>query len=90
MSRGMSYLRFAAGRALIHAGLKVLPPGRCRQELSAALWTWSAISGSSETASTSSAQDALERIVGRPRGSYRNISPRPTGRRLRAHEPQEF
>jgi hypothetical protein len=28
------------GCALMDVGLRVLPPGRCRQELTAMLWTW--------------------------------------------------
>lgn len=32
--------RFYLGRWLIHLGLKTLPPGPCRAELSALLWTW--------------------------------------------------
>lgn len=32
--------RFYIGRWLIHAGLKALPPGRCRAELSNMMWAW--------------------------------------------------
>lgn len=34
------YCRAWLGRILIHVGLKVLPPGRGRQELTQLLWTW--------------------------------------------------
>ena len=32
-------LRYQIARALIHAGLRVMPPSRYRRELNAALWT---------------------------------------------------
>ncbi len=32
--------RYALARILIHTGLKVMPPGRGRSELTALLWTW--------------------------------------------------
>jgi hypothetical protein len=35
-----TYWRYLIARALIHAGLRILPPGRVRQELSTMLWTW--------------------------------------------------
>lgn len=34
-------LRLYVGRALLHAGLRVLPPGRVRCELSALIDQWS-------------------------------------------------
>lgn len=33
-------LRFRLGRGLMALGLRVLPCGRCRQELTQLLWTW--------------------------------------------------
>ena len=32
--------RYALGRHLIHLGIKVLPAGRVRQELTEILWAW--------------------------------------------------
>lgn len=32
--------RFRLGRWLMHMGLKTLPPGICRTELSNLLWAW--------------------------------------------------
>jgi|GEM_PF-6942974 len=37
----MRMLRFHIGRALLHAGLRTLPPGRVRCELSALIDKWS-------------------------------------------------
>jgi len=37
----MRLLRFAIGRMLIHAGLKVMPPGRVRSELFQQFELWS-------------------------------------------------
>lgn len=36
----MTYIRFAIGRALIHGGLRVMPPGRVRSELCALMDQW--------------------------------------------------
>lgn len=36
----MRTMRFHIGRALMHLGLRVLPPGRCRQELTELMWVW--------------------------------------------------
>ena len=40
MSETLVLVRFAIGRALIHAGLRVMPLGRVRAELTVLLWDW--------------------------------------------------
>lgn len=37
----MTVFRFWLGRALIHAGIGVMPQGRVRRELEEILWAWS-------------------------------------------------
>lgn len=36
----MRMFRYWIGRAMVHAGLRFMPPGRVREELSELLWTW--------------------------------------------------
>lgn len=38
--RALRMARFRIGRWLIHAGIRAMPHGRCRSELSNALWAW--------------------------------------------------
>ena len=39
-SRAFRMARFRLGRGLLHLGLKTLPPGVVRTELSNLLWAW--------------------------------------------------
>lgn len=41
VGRVLSYSRFWLGRHLIHLGLRILPPGRVRYEITEALYLWS-------------------------------------------------
>jgi hypothetical protein len=41
MNDTINLWRFAIGRALIHAGLRAMPEGRCRNEITAILMHWS-------------------------------------------------
>lgn len=36
----MRTIRFHIGRALIHAGLAIMPPGRAKAELYELYWSW--------------------------------------------------
>lgn len=42
MAETFRFVRFAVGRWLIHAGLKALPRGRCRDEIYNLLAAWGA------------------------------------------------
>ena len=36
----MKYMRYAIARWVIHLGLKIMPPGRARNELTDMMWIW--------------------------------------------------